>query len=50
MKGLRSSKKIGCLASKKCRTAQIKLALVNDVEALLHVCAATKEQRKDYGK
>jgi hypothetical protein len=31
-------------------TAQIELALVNDVERLFHVCAATKKQHKDYGK
>jgi hypothetical protein len=47
---LDQAKKSVVLHQRRARTPQIELAPVNDVEALLHVCAATKKQRKDCGK
>jgi hypothetical protein len=44
------AKKSVVLHQRRAGTAQIELAPVNDVEALLHVWAAAKKQRKDYSK
>jgi hypothetical protein len=46
LKGFEFKKRIGSFASKKSRNTADKLAPINDVESLLHVCAATKKQRK----
>jgi phage gp16-like protein len=46
---IKQKNRLSCV-KRRAGTAQIKLAPVNDVEVPSHVCAATKQQRKDYGK